>query len=464
MTANPQQDIQIEYTERLAQNASALQVEMNWFEKVLEARVLIYLENECAYRCIYDLPAPDLTETPSDYTDLVLEHKMMVEERLVLMLAIIPHLKPQLLNLFLCMDQSINKPFIEFGGWQGKRHHGFLPTGESAMFLLSGGDTHKRLQMLSLLERDHFFTRDGILDIQQANYNESYLTSPLVLTNEYFHRITTGQHLKPDYSMHFPASLISTNLHWDDLVLPAKVMADIEHIQTWLAHQKLIMKGMGLDRSIKPGYRALFYGPPGTGKTLTASLLGRSTNMDVYRIDLSAVVSKYIGETEKNLENIFKQAEKKQWILFFDEADALFGKRTSANSSNDRHANQEISYLLQRVESYPGVVILATNLKGNIDEAFSRRFQSVTYFPVPDKHLRLLLWEKALSSNNNNNCLHDDIDLMHIAGQYELAGGAIINVVRFSAINAIKMKRDKIQQDDLIQGITKELRKEGRML
>ena len=116
-------------------------------------------------------------------------------------------------------------------------------------------------------------------------------------------------------------------------------------------------------------------------------MIGQKNGIDVYRIDLSMIVSKYIGETEKNLANVFDQAENRNWILFFDEADALFGKRTSTNTSNDRHSNQEIAYLLQRIEDFPGTVVLATNLKSNIDEAFSRRLQSIIYFPIPDQDL-----------------------------------------------------------------------------
>lgn len=140
------------------------------------------------------------------------------------------------------------------------------------------------------------------------------------------------------------------------------------------------------------------------------------------------VVSKYIGETGKNLANVFDQAENKNWILFFDEADALFGKRTQASSSNDRHANQEISYLLQRVEDFPGTVILATNLKANIDEAFARRFQSVIYFPTPEADLRLRLWQGVLGDKCR---LAEDVDLVDLAEKYALAGGAILNVVRY---------------------------------
>jgi SpoVK/Ycf46/Vps4 family AAA+-type ATPase len=219
------------------------------------------------------------------------------------------------------------------------------------------------------------------------------------------------------------------------------------------------MRDWGLEKSIKPGYRSLFYGPSGTGKTLTATLIGAELGVDVYRIDLSMVVSKYIGETEKNLASVFDQAQHKNWILFFDEADALFGKRTQTSSSNDRYANQEVSYLLQRVEDYPGIVILATNLKANIDEAFARRFQSLVYFPLPDVSQRHRLWENTL---NGRSGLADGVDLKHLAKDYELSGGAITNVVRYGAISALQMNRSSISRDDLVIGVTRELRKEGK--
>ncbi len=134
---------------------------------------------------------------------------------------------------------------------------------------------------------------------------------------------------------------------------------------------------------IKPGYRVLFYGPSGTGKTLTAALLGKQYGKDLYRIDLSQIVSTFIGETEKNLERVLKRSETKSWIPFFDEADALFGKRTNVQSAHDKYANQEVSYLLQRVEDYPGLLILASNFKNNLDDAFIRRFHSLVHFPCP---------------------------------------------------------------------------------
>ena len=242
-------------------------------------------------------------------------------------------------------------------------------------------------------------------------------------------------------------------------MLAPNVMEEIENINTWMRHSKTILSDWGLEKTIKPGYRSLFYGPPGTGKTLSATLIGASACVDVYRIDLSMVVSKYIGETEKNLANVFDQAQNKNWVLFFDEADALFGKRTQTSSSNDRYANQEISYLLQRVEDFPGVVILATNMKANIDDAFARRFQSFVYFPMPDAGQRLRLWEGVLGSGCR---LADDVDLEQLAEYTELSGGAITNVVRYGAIRALQRETPMITQADLLKGISKERLKEGK--
>lgn len=229
--------------------------------------------------------------------------------------------------------------------------------------------------------------------------------------------------------------------------------AELEEINTWIASHGTIMEGWGLSRYLKAGYRALFYGPPGTGKTLAATLLGKKNGMDVYRVDLSMIVSKYIGETEKNLAKVFDMAENRNWILFFDEADALFGKRTSTNTSNDRHANQEVAYLLQRIEDFPGTVILATNLKSNIDEAFSRRFQSVVYFPMPTEELRRELWKNILPKKWLG---RQGDNLIALAAETELSGGSITNVVRRCAIQMVMSGRNTLDQQTLKEALQKE--------
>jgi hypothetical protein len=441
-------------------NAGCLQKELDWFNQVLEARISLYFGNECAVESIYDLLMPTLDSgDESFYAQVVRENAMGVDERLVMLLALIPHIRPQVLDTFFVKNRNFDRTFTEFGGWLGKTHGGFLPTGETAAFLLAGDNLKKRFEVLRIFDPDHFFASQNILRLEGQGRNEPFLSGALVIATEYLNKFTSGIYYKPDYNMNFPAKLITTKLTWEDLVLAPEVYEELDTIAGWVRHSKTLMESWGLGKIVKPGYRSLFYGPPGTGKTLTACLIGKAVGADVYRIDLSMVVSKYIGETEKNLANVFDQARNKDWILFFDEADALFGRRTQTTSAHDRYANQEISYLLQRVEDFPGVVILATNLKANIDDAFARRFQSQVYFPMPDGEQRLRLWENMLSDSGN---LSADTNLGGIAERFELSGGAITNVVRYGAIWALERNQGMISQDDLIRGIAKELRKEGK--
>ena len=200
--------------------------------------------------------------------------------------------------------------------------------------------------------------------------------------------------------------------------------------------------------------------PPGTGKTLTATLLGNETGKPVFRIDLSMVISKYIGETEKNLSNLFDKAQNKNWILFFDEADALFGKRTSVKDAHDRYANQEVAYLLQRIEDYPGLTILASNFKSNIDDAFLRRFNAIIYFPMPQYEERLTLWQKAFPEQVH---FAQDVNFEQLAKQYPLSGSHIMNIVHYVCLQSLVKKTTLVTQASVVQGIQREIAKEGKM-
>lgn len=442
-------------------NARTLEAELEWFIKVVETRFRLYFGQEGAHGDIREHAPPDLRGDGSEYARVVTECGMGFDERIVLMLSLVPHIRPQALDTFFVNNKNFDRAFTEFGGVKGKVHGGFLPTCETASFILHGNDLGGRFGLTGLLEEEHFFAEKGILDIEHQTSGEPLFSGVLKLSNEYLNRFTTGRHLKPDYSMNFPAKRITTPLTWDDLVLTHDVLEEVENINAWLKHAKTIMEDWGLARAVKPGYRCLFYGPPGTGKTLTATLIGANAGLDVYRIDLSMVVSKYIGETEKNLATVFDQAKNKNWILFFDEADALFGKRTQTSSANDRYANQEVSYLLQRIEDFPGVVILATNLKANIDEAFARRFQTAIYFSLPDAEHRLRLWQGYFKGECR---LEAGVDLVHLAEAYELSGGAIANVVRYGAVRALHQGRHAISGEDLAKGVAKELIKEGKTI
>jgi len=280
------------------------------------------------------------------------------------------------------------------------------------------------------------------------------------MTKEYLSLFLTGEQTIPSFGPDFPAQKIETQRNWEDLILEDGVQEQIQELQVWMQHNDQLFKDWDMYKKLNPGYRVLFYGPSGTGKTLTATMLGKYTGRAVFRVDLSTIVSKYIGETEKNLEKLFSKAANKDWILFFDEADALFGKRTEVNDSHDRYANQEVSYLLQRVENFGGLVILSTNYKSNIDDAFLRRFNAIIKFPFPDGKLRKRIWETSLPEKAK---LEKKLNLTEIANRYKLTGGSIINVIHQASLKAISEDTQTITLESVLHGIKREVEKEGKV-
>ena len=250
------------------------------------------------------------------------------EEFAILMLALAPHLQPEFFNALIAEHLPEGGDFPEFGGTKSAAHRGILPTGETAQFVLAGDDLGKRLSVARILGSEHWFSQKRILWVEAVREGEPVMSGRLIIDPEIVEELTTGKISKPRFSAEFPAEYIETKMEWDDLVLHPATLNQIREIENWIKYNDVLLNDWGMGSKIKPGYRALFYGPPGTGKTLTATLLGKHTGKDVFRVDLSRVVSKYIGETEKNLSRLFDKAENKNWILFFDEADALFGKRT----------------------------------------------------------------------------------------------------------------------------------------
>ena len=441
-------------------NALTLGNELKWLNQVIQYQFSSYFKQESVVENIDELLPPNIENDTSIYASLIRDLNLDFQSRLVLILALAPHVRPQMLDPFFTKSTDYNRGFTEFGGLKGDNHGGFLPTGETAAFLYSGLDLSKRLQVIKVFETGHVFYRKNILKLDITKENEPYLSGALALSNDYIDLITLGEVKKPSFSSKFPATLVETKMSWKDLVLDKSAKKSVNHIKTWIEHNVLIMEDWNMKDKIKPGYRALFYGPPGTGKTLTASLLGAATGKDVYKIDISMISSKWVGETEKNLARIFDAAETKDWILFFDEADSIFGKRGGSGSAQDKHSNQEVSYLLQRTEEYPGVVILASNLKGNIDEAFIRRFQSMIYFKMPTPDERFKLWSKSFDSGLS---IENDVDLYEISKAYELSGGAIVNVLKHCSITAVQKNKKTVSKNDLITAIKYELLKEGKM-
>jgi AAA+ superfamily predicted ATPase len=410
-----------------------------------------------------DLPSAEnfriKKEDGHPFYDFVESSKLSSEEQLILCLALVPHLSPELYTNLIQYFLPQGGDLPVFGAAKGKNHRGVIPTGETAQFVLAGTDTEARLHVAGLLN-ESLLIQKGVLALEAVPAGEPTMSGKLTIANEYVDLFLIGKMSTPDFGPDFPAQKIETKREWSDLVLSDDVEQQIEELQLWMQHNDRLFNDWEMFKKLKPGYRVLFYGPSGTGKTLTATLLGKYTGRQVFRVDLSTIVSKYIGETEKNLEKLFSKAASKDWILFFDEADALFGKRTEVNDSHDRYANQEVSYLLQRVENFGGLVILSTNYKSNIDDAFLRRFNAIIKFPFPDAKLRRRIWETSFPEKAK---LEKKLDITEIAARYKLTGGSIINVVHQASLKAISKKAKTITLQSVLHGIKREVEKEGKV-
>ncbi|WP_147676384.1 ATP-binding protein [Algibacter pacificus] len=381
-------------------------------------------------------------------------------ETIIFLLALTPHILPDFFLNCIAESYPSGTDLPQFGGVKGKQHRGILPTGETVQFIIAGNHIENRIDCMRFFTKASRFETHRILYLETMPSGEPLLSGKILLYPETLYLVTIGSIPPPKMSAQFPAEKLDTELSWDDLILNTKTISEIKELEIWLKYNNIFLEAWGMKNRVKAGYRTIFHGPPGTGKTLTAALLGKYTGKDVYRIDLSTVVSKYIGETEKNLSNLFDKAAHKNWILFFDEADAIFGKRTNVQSSNDKFANQEVSYLLQRVESHPGLVILATNFKDNIDEAFMRRFQSICEFQLPTGKERYLMWKTNLPEQLY---LDPKIDLADIAEKYEVTGSNIINIIQYCSIKVLSLNTNTLHYDLLIEGIKKEYLKENKL-
>lgn len=437
---------------------------------------------------------PPLDQWQLPLRNFVYQNNLNVGEATILITALAPHTHPNLFDSAVehIIPESGNFP--KMGGVRGKNSRAFLPTGETILFLLADDDWNTRLMVQQNFASEHLFAQKKIVWLEELPGGEPVMSGRLIMSHDYIDTFTLGRPTPPHFSMNFPAKKINESRGWNALVINEDLEKQIEEIRTWLKYNDQLLDNWGMANRIKKGFRALFYGPPGTGKTLTAGILANEIGKDIYKIDLSMVVSKYIGETEKNLELLFARAEDKGWILFFDEADALFGKRTNVRDAHDKYANQEVSYLLQRIEDFNGLIILATNMKSNIDDAFMRRFNAILRFPFPEPKERVRIWQKSFPEqaqfartdiplNGSGQTQPDLMDIPDYVKKYEMAGGSIINVVHYASIKAIERKNghtpievngehnngnakenDKlvIYLEDVLQGIKREMNKEGK--
>jgi AAA+ superfamily predicted ATPase len=384
--------------------------------------------------------------------------KLTHQEIIILLMALLPRLDPALLKrVYLEFPNSALFDFCSVND-NGRL---FYPTIQSVQYILGGESISERLQALDYFASDAVLVKDEIITLPGSAHDQTSFNSHINISQEAFNAIVFGSELLPKMSNDFPAEQLHTRRSWTDLILPQSTLDELQSIEAWYSSSRILMEEWDMQKKLKPGFRVLFYGDPGTGKTLAASLLGKYTKRPVFRVDVSMLVSKYIGETEKQLAKLFDKAENKNWILFFDEADAIFGKRTNVRDAHDKYANQEVSYLLQRIETFSGLIILASNFKNNMDKAFTRRFHSCIKFNNPKHEERLRIWQHNLPLQLQL----EDIDLEQIAKRYELTGSNIMNVIQDVSLKTIALKDPdyKVTSEMLLESIRKEYAKEDKI-
>ena len=298
-------------------------------------------------------------------------------------------------------------------------------------------------------------------------YNISINARNLARLRKSEHRILTGQDIsslcrnESREILNNVARKIQPKYRWKDIILPPDLYEQLQEIYGCVQHYYRVYSDWGFENklSLGKGLHVLFSGPSGTGKTMAAEILAHELQLDLYKIDLSQVVSKYIGETEKNLDRIFKEGQTSNSILFFDEADAIFGKRSEVKDAHDRYANIEIAYLLQKMDEYEGMVILATNLRKNIDDAFTRRMHFTLEFPVPEESDRNRIWNSIFPPEAP---LDNDVDFAFVARQFRITGGNIKNIALGAAFLAAQ-NGNIINMNNIIRATKREYQKMGKL-
>jgi AAA+ superfamily predicted ATPase len=416
-----------------------LEKELGWLSAVVQYRLSgNEIEN------ILFIP-PQLDPQIAAYSAFVIKWELSTDERLILALTLAVHLRPTLFDSFIT-DKKVHQLSRIC---RSDSENSLLPTAETALFLLAGNDLRRRLKIQTIFEPEHLFYKESVIDLGETSKGQSMYDGVLSLSSAHRDLFVTNKYRKPRFSTDFPAHLLTTKLEWDDMILAPQTREKLEEMQAYLDYYNLLVGDWGMAKHARNGCRILFYGESGTGKTLAASLIGKHLGRDVYRVDISAVTSKYIGETTKRLDSLFNIAESKGWIIFIDEGDALLGQRKSTDSDtnqNSHYANQDVAFLLQRIENFDGTIIVATNLKNNIDQAFTRRFQAMIRFYVPNEEGMLELWKRNLPAK----CpLAENINLLLLIKRYPLTPASVINVIFRASVLALKNKQKEITLESL---------------
>jgi AAA+ superfamily predicted ATPase len=448
--------------EGLIHNAAVVNGELQWLNDIIRLRFSETNGNIGFNGNDIDLPAPpSVSDARGPYSALIQYYNLSAAERLLLIFTLAPRLDRRvLILLYSAILSGQHEVMLSTAGFVKQETNHFVGTFGTVIHLLAGYNSAKKLQTERLLLHDSQLLKQQIIEPQEfSEKSVTLIPADRIprLAEEYAAFLLHGQPPRPDFGDNFPAKLVSTNLDWHHLVVQKATRNEVAWAMQWISHGRKFTERAG--GKVSKSFPILFSGPPGTGKSLTAKLIGKQFGKLVFRIDLSMMVSKYIGETEKNLARLFDRAQGKDWILFFDEADSLFSKRTQVSDSHDKWANLETSYLLQRIEDYDGLCILATNLRENIDAAMLRRFQYSIHFPRPTEELREQLWKTLLPEGYQ----FDELDFRKLRVQ-DLTGANIANVLNHACLAAEADGRTVLNNAEIVQFMALELMKESRTL
>ena len=433
----------IDLSKTINVNHDSLNKEMEWLESLISIRCKeLFLQGKLDFEPVEEIPELPKTDSDSPYGMIINTYQLQEMDRVLLALGIASAHYPSLFKSFIQIEESSSAFAIDVGGEYNKTNRSFKPTFQTALFLLAGKD----LSLWSLYNAK--LIAESVLLQNDIIYNRTetdFIYGKIELDKAYLNYFLSGKKPRLDHGTYFPGSLYESDLTLDDIVLEPMVREQIKPIGQYI---KALESGFfkSNEHHFKSGFIALFYGAPGTGKTMLAGILANTYGIDMYHVDLSQVVSKYIGETEKNLEILFNRLQGKNCMLFFDEADSLFGKRSDVKDAHDRYANQEVSYLLQRIEKFDGLTVLASNFENNMDEAFKRRIDLSINIIRPTEATREALWKQYLPKNV---MFESEAFLKHLAKDYSYTGSNIRNIMKNVAI-ALHNEGGKSIEQELI--------------
>ena len=435
----------------LEQNATDLEGELNWLAQLIDVRFKLYFNLEGAEPTAAPEP-PDLSQSPSPYATLLRELECDFAERVALVLALAPHLRPQILDVFFTRNQTFDRRFSEFGGVRKDSDGEFWPTGETLAFIIGGTDLAARFRLQALFEPDHPFARRGMLRAATSGGDEPPMKARLALSEDALALFTRGEQRRPSFGAHFPAQLVETALDWSDLVLHPATRQGLGQIESWIAHGYTLMHDWRMSAKLRPGYRSLFYGPPGTGKTLIARAVAGEANVPFFTISGSDFVEMFVGVGASRVRDMFEQAKKNApCIIFIDEIDAVGRHRGAGLGGGNDEREQTLNQLLVEMDGFEAnegvILIAATNRPDVLDPALMRpgRFDRQVVVSNPD----IMGREQILKVHVRKVPLAPDVNLKTIArGTPGFSGADLMNLVNEAALTAARRNKRMVTQSE----------------